>query len=241
MAEQDGASGGIRPERKLARAEVAMLLVSVVVFPTWLVGPFVAAGTAGWPAGWAYFGALAAVLIAHRLYVARGNPELLRRRQRLGTGTERWDLIWSFLFWPLMALVPIVAGAGVRCGAAVMPPWLWPVGLLLLAFGMAVSARAMVVNPHFEGTVRIQRERDHRVIDVGPYRSVRHPGNVGLSLWALASPFLLRSWVAFGPAAVVVGWLVLRTTLEDALLQRELDGYREYAARVRFRLIPGIW
>lgn len=73
-----------------------------------------------------------------------------------------------------------------------MPVWLWLVGLLLFVFSMAISSRAMAVNPHFEGTVRIQKDRDHRVIEVGPYSRVRHPGYVGLGLWALASPFLQR-------------------------------------------------
>lgn len=88
---------------------------------------------------------------------------------------------------------------------------------------------------------RIQHDRGHRVIDQGPYRVIRHPGYVGVALWALAGPCLLCSWAALAPAGAVVLWLVLRTALEDALLRRELPGYADYAARVRWRWLPGVW
>ena len=89
--------------------------------------------------------------------------------------------------------------------------------------------------------MRIQAERGHRVVDEGPYRAVRHPGYLGLVLWALGSSFLLQSVWALAPSALAAAWVVLRTALEDALLRRELDGYEEYARRVRFRLVPGVW
>lgn len=72
-------------------------------------------------------------------------------------------------------------------------------------------------------------------------KAVRHPGYLGLVLWALASPFLLLSARALFPAALAAAWVVMRTALEDALLRRELPGYAEYARRVRFRLVPGAW
>ncbi len=242
MHEQaDSAGGGTHLERKLTPLHLLMMFWALIAFSGWLVGPFLAAGTARWWACWAYFGVVGAGLIALRRYVARRNPELQSRRKNVGEGTKRWDVVWNLAFWPLMALVPIMAGFGHRHGWTLMQLWLWPVGLVLLILAMAISARAMAVNPHFEGTVRIQKDRDHRVIDVGPYSRVRHPGYVGLGLWALASAFLLLSWAALIPAAVVVGWLLLRTALEDRLLRRELAGYSEYAARVRFRLVPGIW
>ena len=100
----------------------------------------------------------------------------------------------------------------------------------------------MTANPHFEKTVRIQTDRDHRVIDSGPYRIVRHPGYAATAVGLLlATPLLLRSWWAFVPAVAGVAWLVLRTALEDRTLRRELAGYESYAARVRWRLVPGVW
>ena len=100
----------------------------------------------------------------------------------------------------------------------------------------------MVVNPHFEKTVRIQIDRDHRVIDSGPYAIVRHPGYAAMIPgYLLPAPLLLGSWWAFLPAVSCSLWLVLRTVLEDRTLLRELSGYEDYAGRVRYRLWPGLW
>jgi protein-S-isoprenylcysteine O-methyltransferase Ste14 len=155
---------------------------NLFVFAAWLAGPFVLVGTVRWRTGWAYFVPLAVALVFHRVYVARTNPELVRHRRGIGPGTKKWDVAWNVVFWPLMACAPLAAGFGARVGASPMPWVLWPVGVGLLAGGFALSGHAMTVNPHFEGTVRVQAERSHRVVDAGPYRFVRHPGYVGLIL-----------------------------------------------------------
>ena len=106
---------------------------------------------------------------------------------------------------------------------------------------MALSAAAMAVNPYFEGTARIQGDLGQRVVDAGPYRRVRHPGYAGLALWPLSAPMLLLSRWAFAPGALAAAWVVLRTALEDRMLRRGLTGYADYARRVRWRLLPGVW
>jgi protein-S-isoprenylcysteine O-methyltransferase Ste14 len=79
------------------------------------------------------------------------------------------------------------------------------------------------------------------VVDSGIYSVVRHPMyagnplvNVGLSLW-------LGSYTAALFAAIPLGLLIVRIGLEERFLRRELPGYREYAARVPYRLVPGLW
>jgi protein-S-isoprenylcysteine O-methyltransferase Ste14 len=142
------------------------------------------------------------------------------------------------VFWALMLTAPIVAGLD---RARDERWWVFLNGVCLLGAGLAVSARAMAVNPYFEGSVRVQRERAQRIIEVGPYAVIRHPGYLGLILWALATPLLLGSMRAMIAAVVTTAWVVLRTYLEDGLLRRELGGYEAYAQRVRARLVPGIW
>ena len=118
----------------------------------------------------------------------------------------------------------------------------WGLGVAGYAAGMLVSTWAMLVNTHFEKTVRIQHDRGHRVVDRGPYAVVRHPGYVGALLACpLATPLLLGARWAWIPALASTAMLVLRTALEDRLLRRELAGYAAYAARVRHRLLPGLW
>jgi protein-S-isoprenylcysteine O-methyltransferase Ste14 len=221
-----------------SRLGVAAAGAALVV--AWLAALFGAAGTVRWREGWLLVAAQALGLLLHRAHVARRNPAVLARRRKIGEGTRGWDEAWLAVFWPLMISSSVAAGIDVvRAGGTPLPPWAWPAGAVLLGAGLAVSARAMAVNPFFEGTVRLQPGQV--VVEAGPYRRIRHPGYAGLALWALAIPLLLRSRWALLPAAAAAAWIALRTALEDALLRRELPGYREYAQRVRRRLVPGVW
>ena len=114
-------------------------------------------------------------------------------------------------------------------------------GLLLTLLGYALFLWAMASNAFFAEGVRIQEERGHTVATGGPYRYVRHPGYVGAIVAQLATPLLLESPWAVIPSAGSAGLYVLRTCLEDRTLVEELPGYREYARRVRCRLLPGVW
>jgi len=215
-------------------------VAGAVLAAAWLAAAFAAAGTLRWGAGWIYAGATVAGLAAHRAYVSARNPGLPARRDRVGEGTRGWDVAWVMAFWPLMVAVPVVAGAAaVRLVRPALPAWTALAGAALLAAGLGLSAAAMAANPFFEGTARIQP--DQRVVEAGPYGVVRHPGYAGLALWALSGPFLLRSAEALAPAALAAAWVAVRTALEDRMLRRGLAGYAAYAARVRWRLAPGIW
>jgi protein-S-isoprenylcysteine O-methyltransferase Ste14 len=215
---------------------------TLATFVAWAVLPFVAAGTLRLPVLWAHHAVVAGGLLVHGRHVARRNPGLRARRRTIPGDTKRWDLAWVAAFWPLMASIAVVAGAEHAArGGRTLPLLAWPAGLAIFAAALSVSARAMAVNPFFEGTVRLQRDVGQRVVDSGPYRIVRHPGYVGLAGWALASPLLLLSARALVPAIAAAAWVVGRTALEDALLRRDLAGYAEYARRVRWRLVPGVW
>jgi protein-S-isoprenylcysteine O-methyltransferase Ste14 len=97
------------------------------------------------------------------------------------------------------------------------------------------------VNKFAEPTVRIQTERGQKVIDTGPYAIVRHPLYLGGVILFTGIPLALGSFWALIPTAVGTLVLVVRTVLEDRTLREELEGYKEYAGRVRYRLIPGVW
>ncbi len=201
------------------------------------------AGTLDWLAGWAYLGIITAYYWITIVYLNRVNPEVIVHRMRFGAaGTKRWDVVWLIVFSPLFVAVYVVAGLdAVRYEWSAMPVWLWPLGIALFVPGAWLLTWSMGVNPYFEKTVRIQTERGHRVIDTGPYAYVRHPGYVGLFGWMLGTPLLLGSWCALGPAVLASIAVIARTALEDRTLREELEGYEAYAARVRYRLVPGIW
>ncbi|WP_455376590.1 methyltransferase family protein, partial [Kaarinaea lacus] len=93
----------------------------------------------------------------------------------------------------------------------------------------------------FSSVVRIQTDRGHVVCDSGPYRFVRHPGYAGNIFPPFGIVLALGSLWTLIPAAAALIIAVIRTVLEDQTLQEELSGYRDYARRVRYRLIPGVY
>jgi protein-S-isoprenylcysteine O-methyltransferase Ste14 len=136
----------------------------------------------------------------------------------------------------------IVAGLDHRNGwTPLFPTWLNILGLVLIALGYAFAAWALIENRFFSSTVHIQMDRGHSVCDSGPYRVVRHPGYAGNMLALPGLVLALSSMWTLIPAAVALIIAVIRTVLEDQTLQDELPGYRDYARRVRYRLIPGIY
>ena len=134
------------------------------------------------------------------------------------------------------------AGLDHRFGwSPVFPLWLIVLGFLLISLGYAFAAWALIENRFFSSVVRIQVDRGHVVCDSGPYRVVRHPGYAGNMLALLGIVLALNSMWTLIPATVALIIAVIRTVLEDQTLQDELPGYRDYARRVRYRLIPWIY
>ncbi|WP_372830814.1 isoprenylcysteine carboxylmethyltransferase family protein [Pontibacterium sp.] len=154
---------------------------------------------------------------------------------------------WDKVLAPLMALsvsfpLVIVAGLDHRFGwSSPFPLWLILLGFLLILLGYAFAAWALIENRFFSSVVRVQVDRGHVVCDSGPYRMVRHPGYAGNMLALPGMALALSSTWLLIPAAVALIIAVIRTVLEDRTLQDELPGYRDYARRVRYRLIPGIY
>ena len=136
----------------------------------------------------------------------------------------------------------IVAGLDYRYNwSPEFPLWLIVLGFILISLGYAFATWALAENRFFSSVVRIQTDRGHVVCDSGPYRFVRHPGYAGNIPPLFGIVLALGSVWTLIPAALALIITVIRTVLEDQTLQEELPGYRNYARRVRYRLIPGIY
>ena len=202
---------------------------------------FGAAGRLDWPMAWAYMVILTATTI---VVLVLGDREMLLVRAGKEKGAKTWDTFLArvsfVLFWPGSCVV-----AGLDYGRLHLSPSIpMPVrliALLVFAFGLAFAAWAMLANKFFTKFVQIQHDREHIVITNGPYAYVRHPGYAGTVLAFIALPVALGSLWALLPASAGLALWVVRTYLEDRTLHKELDGYIQYASRVRWRLIPGIW
>lgn len=226
---------------KISLKIMLLLLFFIVVIPFL---PLLISGDWGWPEAWAY--ALVGILgfVVSRWLAARRHPDLLAERARFlqHEDAKSWDKLLSPLVGLGGGLIPLVAGLDARFGWS-MPfkPVAKILALAVILSGYALASYALIANRFFSGMVRIQIDRGHQVVSSGPYRWLRHPGYSGALLSYLATPVFLDSAWSFLAVVFITIVLVVRTRLEDRTLQNELAGYREYAQRVRFRLLPGIW
>jgi len=186
--------------------------------------------------------ALAAGCSAVALYAVHiVSPELARERYHPPSpGLDGGALRWVRLL-VLATIVFALLDSGRWHVSAPMATGWRTVGLILFLSGLAMFVYPMSVNRFFSSVVRIQDERGHHVIDRGPYALVRHPGYLGMLLVGATMPLALGSWWALLPGSALVACGLRRVWVEDRFLAASLPGYREYAARVRYRLLPGIW
>jgi protein-S-isoprenylcysteine O-methyltransferase Ste14 len=203
---------------------------------------FISAGRLDWWEAWAFMIVYFLIGMASMLLVDLHNPALADERSSLGANTKRWDVV-IMGFYALLAIAqfPVIGFDAGRFHASSVPPVLRIVMVVIFLGGEALPAWTSYVNPYLSGLVRIQADRGHHVIDSGPYRFIRHPMYLGMIALNIAMPLLLGSYWALIVSALIVVVLVIRTALEDRTLHAELPGYPEYAARVRCRLLPGIW
>ena len=220
---------------------ILLMLFFIVVIPFL---PLLISRQWDWWEAWVY--AIIGILgfAISRVLAARRHPDLLAERARFlqHEDAKPWDKYLSPLVGLGGGLIPLVAGLDALFDLS--PPFSLPVKILALVSilaGYVLGSYALIENRFFSGMVRIQTDRGHQVVSSGPYRWVRHPGYAGALLTYLATPFFLDSKWAFLPVVFISIVLVIRTNLEDKVLQNELEGYRDYARRVRYRLLSGVW
>jgi protein-S-isoprenylcysteine O-methyltransferase Ste14 len=203
---------------------------------------FISAGTMNWLMAWVYLGIYMGGVILVGLLVVPKNPEMIAERAQPKENVKTWDKVIAAIAGVASLLTLIVAGLDVRFGwSPHISPTIVLLSATLLALGYALFAWGMASNKFFSTVVRIQDDRGHSVASAGPYQYVRHPGYVGWIIMSIATPLMLGSLWALSPGALSALFMVFRTALEDKTLQAELAGYKDYAARVRYRLLPGLW
>jgi protein-S-isoprenylcysteine O-methyltransferase Ste14 len=190
--------------------------------------------------GWVY---LAIIAVSMGTLTLKMDQGLFDERIGIKKGVKKWDMFFAAFigrYGPVALL--IVAGLDKRFGwSPGIPLSIMIIALVAFIFGLYIVYRAMMVNKFFSAVVRIQDDRGHSVVSSGPYRYVRHPGYTGLIMYMVSTAIVLESLWALIPAGLIVVATIIRTVLEDRTLISELEGYADYAGRVRYRLIPFVW
>ncbi len=202
---------------------------------------FLSAGTVSYWQGWVYLAAFFTPSLLITLYLMRHDPALLERRLRGGPTAEKESrqklimLVASLCFIALQ----VVPALDHRFGWSGVPLPAVVLGDVLIAVGFYTVYLVFHANPYTAATIEIAT--DQRVVTTGPYAIVRHPMYAGSFIYLLGTPLALGSWWGFAPLACMLPVLVWRMLDEERLLSRELPGYDAYRAKVRWRLIPGVY
>lgn len=202
------------------------------------------ARTLHWPQAWVFLTIFAAGAAFMGAFLIRRDPGLLAARlnSRLVQGQPMWDRIFmlaTVAVW--CAWLALMALDAKRLHSSQMPGSLQIVGALLIVTGFGAVMPVFAANSFAAPVVRVQNERKQRVIDTGPYAIVRHPMYAAALLYLIGMPLLLGSWYGLiGTALLAIG-IAVRSVFEERELRNDLAGYTEYMARVRYRLIPGVW
>jgi len=221
---------------KSASAVTWVALIGVLLFAS--------AGTLDWWGAWIFMAEFIIGGIAVTTWLARHDPGLLKERMRgaFQKGQIFLDRVFvSFIivFWyGWLALMGFDAG---RWHLSHMPVVLNDAGAVLIPSGFYIVWRTFRENSFAAPVIRIQEERGQRVISTGPYAVVRHPMYAGAIVYMLGMPLLLGSWLGLLALPLLCVALGLRIFIEEGALRKGIPGYDAYAAKVRNRLVPGIW
>lgn len=217
----------------IKQATGALFLFSVI---------FISAGKFSYWQGWVYvFTGL--FMLALNYTIFRLDPGLESERSKPGNGIKKWDklILGSISIFSIV----LYSVAGLDSGRFHWSPDfhcpVYATGFVLTISGQLLFLVAQKQNKFFSSIVRIQTDRGHIVHESGLYKIVRHPGYLGSVIQTAGFPLLFGSLWSIIPACIVIIALIVRTSLEDKMLRKELKGYSEYARKTKYRLIPYLW
>lgn len=200
---------------------------------------FIAAGSFDLRSGIFFFVyVFAAVVSAAIIY--RKNPDTLKERGKVNTDSPKWDKILLLVFW-LSAFFMIYFAAGKTVPLGMEIEFDFIAGMVIYLISAVITVKAMLENTFLESTARLQADRNQTVIQTGPYSVVRHPTYSAVLLWCVAVFCIFPSADVMLLASSVAVVIIIRTELEDEMLKKGLEGYKEYSEKVKYRLIPFLW
>jgi protein-S-isoprenylcysteine O-methyltransferase Ste14 len=226
----------------LIKAFIRIILFYFILTGATLFFPY---GSMAWPQVWIMLGLWYLYFLLLFLWGSRVNPGVIL--ERAGSLEKRgqaptWDQKIMNTYMGMTIVLNVLSGldAG-RFGWSKVPTAAVWIAFPFVLISYIMPFWAVLSNPFASGVVRIQTERDHYVVSNGPYGFIRHPMYVATVFYGIAVPVFLGSYWGLVPGVIIIALLFRRTYLEDQMLQAELPGYKKYAQKVRYRLIPGIW
>ena len=199
---------------------------------------FLPAGTIIYPNGWLFIALLFIPMLFLGIVLYFKAPDLLEKRlnAKEKRGTQNTVVKLAALAFLLSF---VMAGIDYRFGMTHIPKAVVVAASVLLLLSYGLYAEVMRENAWLSRTIEVQEGQT--VVDTGLYGIVRHPMYAVTTLLFLSMPLVLGSWIAFAVFLIYPALMVKRIKNEEALLEAELPGYRDYQRKVRYRMIPFLW
>jgi protein-S-isoprenylcysteine O-methyltransferase Ste14 len=228
-----------------SKEKISKSKLTVVVFIRLLTGIialagmfFLTAGTFAYPEAWLYMSTLFIPMFFVFIYLIKNDPDLLARRMKMKEKEKEQKLIIKISYIPFL-IAFLLPGFDNRFEWSNVPEAVVIFADILVLISYGIFFLVLKENPYASRIVEVESEQT--VITSGPYAKVRHPMySVVLSMYIL-SPIALGSYWAIIPMILIIPVIVARILNEEKVLVRDLNGYKEYMQKTRYRLIPGIW
>jgi protein-S-isoprenylcysteine O-methyltransferase Ste14 len=204
---------------------------------------FASAGTMHWPSAWVFLATCVLLGPVCGWWLYRVDPALLAERLRpvLQRDQPAADKVFMTVFVGAFLAWLAAMGLDRRAQSSDMAVALQALGLALFLLSTLFILWVFRENSFAAPVVKLQAERAQRVISTGPYAHVRHPMYSGMILFFAGVPLLLGSWWGLAMVPLFVALFAIRIRIEERTLREGLAGYSDYATRVRYRLLPGVW
>lgn len=199
---------------------------------------FLSAGAINYYEAWAYLFTISMPMLIFGIIMFRQNPKFLERRMKTEERRKEQKLIQKVAVLPFL-LVYLLPGLDKRFGWSALPFSTALLGLAMVLLGYLMILYVFMTNSYASRVVEVEKEQ--KVITTGPYAFVRHPMYVGVIFFYGVTPIALGSYWAMIPSLLIIPILVLRIMDEEKELLENLEGYREYTLKVKYRLIPHVW
>jgi protein-S-isoprenylcysteine O-methyltransferase Ste14 len=221
--------------RIMVRVVIGFIFISAFLFGT--------AGTFSWPEAWLYIIIQFSYSIGISFWFKKNYPEFLKDRMTSKKKSAKsWDKTLKIGTIPFFIALLIVPGLdAVRYQWSQVSFALKTIGFIVIIASLALIFLVRKEDASFSRVGEIQKEQQHKLITTGPYKYVRHPMYVAVIFLFVFLPLALGSLYGLIPAAFLVIAIIIRTHLEDKTFHKELPGYKEYAKKTKYRLLPGIW
>ena len=222
-------------DTKLFTQALTKFFLGVVIIGLLL---FLPAGSFRYWQGWLLMGILFVPMFIAGFVLMAKNPELLRKRLNAKEEEKEQKTVVGLSALLFIAAF-VVAGLNWRFQWCVLPNWaVWIAAAPFLACYL-LYAEVLRENTYLSRTIEVQENQ--KVIDTGLYGIVRHPMYMATTLLFLMIPLVLASPLSFLILLLYLPLIAKRIRNEESVLEKGLEGYKDYKQRVKYRIIPFIW